>query len=89
MVNSGRDRLLEDWAVAWSSPVFKNRRIVTADGLESMFATNYLGPFWLTNLLLDKLKSNAVAQTRYLAPLFSWQEQTRGGSGAEETPWTW
>jgi NAD(P)-dependent dehydrogenase (short-subunit alcohol dehydrogenase family) len=42
--------------------VFKNRRILTEDGLEMMFATNHLGPFLLTNLLLDKLKCSASAR---------------------------
>jgi NAD(P)-dependent dehydrogenase (short-subunit alcohol dehydrogenase family) len=35
--------------------VFNARRTVTADGLELMFATNYLAPFLLTNLLLARL----------------------------------
>jgi NAD(P)-dependent dehydrogenase (short-subunit alcohol dehydrogenase family) len=42
--------------------IFKNRRFITADGLETMFATNHLGPFLLTNLLLDKLKSSDSAR---------------------------
>jgi NAD(P)-dependent dehydrogenase (short-subunit alcohol dehydrogenase family) len=42
--------------------IFKNRRILTTDGLEMMFATNHLGPFLLTNLLLDKLKGSASAR---------------------------
>ncbi len=42
--------------------IFKNRRVVTADGIETMFATNHLGPFLLTNLLLDKLKNSASAR---------------------------
>jgi NAD(P)-dependent dehydrogenase (short-subunit alcohol dehydrogenase family) len=43
--------------------VFKHRHIVTAEGLETMFATNHLGPFLLTNLLLDSLKNSASART--------------------------
>jgi NAD(P)-dependent dehydrogenase (short-subunit alcohol dehydrogenase family) len=42
--------------------IFKNRRILTKDGLEMMFATNHLGPFLLTNLLLDKLKNSVSAR---------------------------
>jgi NAD(P)-dependent dehydrogenase (short-subunit alcohol dehydrogenase family) len=38
------------------------RRSVTADGIESVFAVNYLAPFLLTNLLLDKLKASAPAR---------------------------
>ncbi|XP_005518147.1 PREDICTED: retinol dehydrogenase 12 [Pseudopodoces humilis] len=35
---------------------------ITPEGLEQTFATNYLGPFLLTNLLLDLLKSSAPAR---------------------------
>ncbi|XP_062430569.1 retinol dehydrogenase 12-like [Rhea pennata] len=35
---------------------------VTPEGLERTFATNYLGPFLLTNLLLDLLKASAPAR---------------------------
>jgi len=34
----------------------------TVDGLEMTFAINYLAPFLLTNLLLDKLKASAPAR---------------------------
>lgn len=34
---------------------FKNDRILTKDGIESMFATNHLGPFQLTTGLFDIL----------------------------------
>ncbi|YCH09968.1 SDR family NAD(P)-dependent oxidoreductase [Arthrobacter sp. alpha11c] len=39
--------------------VFRKERHVTADGLEVTFATNVMGYFLLTNLLLDALKSGA------------------------------
>ncbi|XP_014798322.1 PREDICTED: retinol dehydrogenase 12 [Calidris pugnax] len=35
---------------------------ITPEGLEKTFATNYLGPFLLTNLLLDLLKASAPAR---------------------------
>jgi NAD(P)-dependent dehydrogenase (short-subunit alcohol dehydrogenase family) len=37
-------------------------RKVTPDGLEYTFATNYLAPFLLTELLLDELKTSAPAR---------------------------
>ena len=39
-----------------------NTRQVTADGLERTFALNYLAPFLLTNLLLDRLEQSAPAR---------------------------
>jgi NAD(P)-dependent dehydrogenase (short-subunit alcohol dehydrogenase family) len=38
------------------------RRRVTAEGVEAIFATNYLGHFLLTNLLIDMLKASAPAR---------------------------
>ncbi|CAM4555772.1 retinol dehydrogenase 13-like [Caretta caretta] len=35
---------------------------ITSEGLEQTFATNYLGPFLLTNLLLDTMKASAPAR---------------------------
>lgn len=45
-----------------SAALFTSKRQVTAEGLELMFATNYLGPFLLTNLLLDRLQAGAPAR---------------------------
>src|SRR5215216_2208737 len=41
--------------------VYKTKRVVTVDGFEEMFAANHLGPFLLTNLLLESLQ--AAVQT--------------------------
>lgn len=38
------------------------RRSVTVDGIETTFAVNYLAPFLLTHLLLDRLKTSAPAR---------------------------
>lgn len=40
-----------------SAAVYKRKRVVTVDGFETMFATNHLGPFLLTNLLLERLQA--------------------------------
>lgn len=45
-----------------NAAVFASHRVVTSDGLETMFATNHLGPFLLTNLLLDVLRNGALAR---------------------------
>jgi NAD(P)-dependent dehydrogenase (short-subunit alcohol dehydrogenase family) len=39
----------------------------TADGIEVIFATNHLGPFLLTSLLLDTLKASAPARVLTVA----------------------
>ncbi len=41
---------------------FWNSRHVTADGVEHTFALNHLGPFLLTNLLLDRLCRDAPSR---------------------------
>lgn len=41
--------------------VYKTRRGVTVDGFEEMFAANYLGPFLLTNLVLELLQAAVQA----------------------------
>jgi NAD(P)-dependent dehydrogenase (short-subunit alcohol dehydrogenase family) len=45
-----------------NAAVFTRQRTLTADGYETMFATNHLGPFLLTNLLLSRLKAAASAR---------------------------
>jgi NAD(P)-dependent dehydrogenase (short-subunit alcohol dehydrogenase family) len=45
-----------------NAAVFKPQRTLTADGYETMFATNHLGPFLLTNLLLPRLKAAPAAR---------------------------
>ena len=42
--------------------VFLGERSVTPEGHERMLATNYLGPFLLTNLLLDELVAGAPSR---------------------------
>lgn len=44
-----------------NASVYKRKRVVTVDGFEEMFAANHLGPFLLTNLLLETLQ--AAVQT--------------------------
>ncbi len=39
-----------------------SRRTLTPDGIEATLATNFVGPFLLTNLLLDVLKASAPAR---------------------------
>jgi retinol dehydrogenase-14 len=45
-----------------NAAVYKQRRELSRQGYELMFATNHLGPFLLTNLLLDLLKSSEPAR---------------------------
>lgn len=36
--------------------------VLTEDGIETIFATNHIGPFLLTNLLIEKLKASAPSR---------------------------
>lgn len=45
-----------------NAAVFTRARTLTADGYETMFATNHLGPFLLTNLLLERLQASPAAR---------------------------
>jgi NAD(P)-dependent dehydrogenase (short-subunit alcohol dehydrogenase family) len=47
--------------------VYTPRRSATDDGLETMLATNVLGPFLLTNLLLDRLRGAPSARVVVLS----------------------
>jgi NAD(P)-dependent dehydrogenase (short-subunit alcohol dehydrogenase family) len=44
-----------------NASVYKKKRAVTVDGFEEMFAANHLGPFLLTNLLLEPLQAAVQA----------------------------
>jgi NAD(P)-dependent dehydrogenase (short-subunit alcohol dehydrogenase family) len=44
-----------------NASVYKRKRAVTVDGYEEMFAANHLGPFLLTNLLLEPLQAAVQA----------------------------
>lgn len=45
-----------------SAAVYSSRRVETTDGVELMFATNHLGPFLFTNLLLPSLRAAGAAR---------------------------
>ena len=47
--------------------VYTRRRKVTPDGFETMFATNVLGPFLLTDLLLAQLRGASASRVLILA----------------------
>ncbi|MEZ4726990.1 MAG: SDR family oxidoreductase [Caldilineaceae bacterium] len=52
-----------------NAAVMLSKREVTVDGIEKMFATNYLSHFLLTNLLLDRFKASAPARIVNVATL--------------------
>jgi NAD(P)-dependent dehydrogenase (short-subunit alcohol dehydrogenase family) len=47
--------------------IYTPRRTSTVDGLETMFATNLVGPFLLTSLLLDRLRAAAAGRILVLS----------------------
>jgi len=49
-------------AVVSSAAVFSPGRKLTPENLETMFVTNHLGPYLLTNLLLDRLRASAPSR---------------------------
>lgn len=42
--------------------IYTRHRETTVDGYERMFATNYLGPFLLTNMLLNPMRASGAAR---------------------------
>lgn len=59
--------------------VFRKERQVTPDGLEVTFATNVMGYFLLTNLLLDSLKRGASADDAWTSRVVNIASKYSGG----------
>ncbi len=57
-----RSRLPALHVLVNNAGVLMQKRLETPDGLETTFATNHLGPFLLTNLLLDHLNASGPAR---------------------------
>ena len=62
LVENFRQRYTQLHVLINNAGVYMLTRRTTVDGLEMMFAVNYLAPFLLTNLLLDVLKASAPAR---------------------------
>jgi NAD(P)-dependent dehydrogenase (short-subunit alcohol dehydrogenase family) len=56
------DRYPEIHVLVNNAGVYRARRELSEDGIESTFATNHLGPFLLTNLLLERILASAPAR---------------------------
>jgi NAD(P)-dependent dehydrogenase (short-subunit alcohol dehydrogenase family) len=71
--------------------VISPHRQLTADGLETTFATNHLGPFLLTSLLRGRLESSAPARVVTLSSAahkqvraIPWQDMSRGAQSGRD-----
>jgi len=57
-----RERCPELHVLVNNAGLWMSRRVENADGLETTFAVNHMGPFVLTNLLLERLIASAPAR---------------------------
>jgi len=62
LANDFRHKYQQLHVLVNNAGVYYTRRHITADGLEAMFAVNYLARFLLTDLLLDIIKRSAPAR---------------------------